>query len=218
MSEPDPILCICCPILRPASRPRRPNTLAVCDGCRDMLARHLAELPGLYAALEEHLEPGRGGTEIRLKGFESQPPMSAAILSLLGPGSETPIGELAWWASDWAGMRRELQPEPRMPTLCAWLADRLGWACDEHPAVDEFAADLRHISGAIKAVTGGDRGERVGRCPRTLTDGSRCDTQLYVDPYVDKIVCSRCHMEWNRRDGQWLHLRGQQLAAGVEAA
>ena len=229
------ISCVTCPILRPAGRPRRPNRMACCDGCRERLATMLAELPGLFAGLDEHLEPGRGGAEIRPKGFESQPPLSITALSLRAQGSMLPATEgrplaqdqlgdvpplerLWWWCEDWAQTLRHGTPPPNMEHVCGWLRRRLPWACDNHPAIDEFTTDLRAMSGAIRAITGGDRGEKVGRCPQTLTDGTRCNTQLFVDPYVDIIKCSRCSMEWRRRDGQWLHLRGQQIAAGVEAA
>lgn len=218
MTEPTTLLCITCAVFRPKGNPRRPNRPMVCDGDRQALSGFLVDLPPLYIALDQFLEPGTVGGERRSGAFESRLPMNVTVFSLLGPGLGTPLGLMGTWAADWAGIRRETQPDAGMFSLCAWLIDRLDWACDEHDAVDEFAADLKHMLGVIKAVTGKERGEKVGRCPQRLGDGTRCDTQLYVDPYVDTIVCSRCRMEWKRKAGQWMHLRGQQLAAGVESA
>ena len=227
------VLCITCPVLRPAGAPRQPNRPMVCDGDRTTLAGYLTDLPGLYAGLYEMLEPGRSGAEIRAKGFESQLPSAVDPLSMLAPGSMLPsiegrpwaqdqigdvppLEQLWWWAEDWAQAFTVAMPGPYFAPVCWWLATWLPRACDDHPAVDEFAADLRRVTATLKAMTGGYQGERVGRCPQRLPDNSRCGTQLYVDPYVDVIECSRCHMRWRRRDGQWMHLRGQQLAAGVE--
>jgi len=66
-------------------------------------------------------------------------------------------------------------------------------------------------------ASGRSRGEPVGRCSRQLGE-ERCNTPLYVDPYVDEIQCMRCRQNWKRRDGEWMHLRAQQLSTGVEAA
>lgn len=209
------ILCVTCPVLRPSASPRQPNTPQVCDGCRERLAADLTALPDAYALVDT--ETGRGGGELRATGFESRPPLNITALSLLGPGTDTPAYRLLAWADDWAGYLDHTPPEPDVTSTCRWLSTRLPWACDQHPAIDEFALDLRDLTGQLRAFTGRDRGERVGRCPRKLGDQT-CDTPLYVDPYVDQIECARCRMTWKRRAGEWMHLRAQQMSAGVEAA
>ena len=211
----DSILCVTCPVLRPKGQPREPRTPQVCDGCRDRLANDLSALPAAYAAVDA--EPARGTTEIRSRAFESRPPLNITALSLLGPGTETPLAILDFWVQDWAGMLEQRIPDPYVTTLALWLSARLPWACDTHPAVDDFATDVRSITAALRAFESKDRGEPVGRCPRQLGD-DRCNTPLYVDPYADHIQCTRCRQTWRRREGEWMHLRAQQLSAGVEAA
>jgi hypothetical protein len=230
----DAVLCICCPVLRLRATPRRPNTPQVCDGCRARLAAELAGIPDAYALVDA--EPGRAALEVLISGraFESRPPLNIAALSLLGPGSLRPaqdgcrwpqdqLGDppplvlLDFWAQDWAGIIGKELPGPTVTELCRWLGVWLTWACDNHPAVDGFAYDIRDLSRQLRAYGGRDHGEPVGRCPRN-NGGDRCNTALYVDPYVDEIECSRCHMKWKRKAGEWMHLRAQQLAAGVEAA
>jgi hypothetical protein len=187
----------------------------VCKICRDRLRADLAALPDAYALVDA--EPVRGLSEIRSRAFESRPPLNITALSLLGPGWDTPPAVLATWAQDWAGYLEHDQPDNTVTEVCRWLATRLDWACEHHPAIDEFATDLRRLTGELRAFAGKDRGERVGNCPRSYGD-DHCNTPLYVDPYVDEIECTRCHMKWKRRAGEWMHLRAQQLSAGVEAA
>ena len=208
-------LCATCAVLRPKGRPRQPRSPQVCDGCRERLSVDLSAIPDAYALVDAG--PVRGMSEIRSRAFESQPPLNIAALSLLGPGWDTPPARLDWWAQDWAGMLGHEPPGPTVSELCRWLGVRLPWACDQHPAIDEFAQDIRELAGQLRAYGGRDRGEAVGRCPRDR-GGERCNTALYVDPYVDQIECTRCRMKWKRKAGEWMHLRAQQLAAGVEAA
>lgn len=210
----DLILCVCCPVLRQRGKPHLPRTPQCCDWCRMRLAADLTALPETYALVDA--EPTRAMGEIRSRAFESRPPLNITALSLLGPGTDTPPARLDFWVQDWAGMLNQALPGPTVVELCAWLMTRLSWACDTHPAVDEFAHDIRELTGQLRVFAVKDRGERVGNCPRQFGD-DRCNTPLYVDPYVDEIECSRCHMKWKRRAGEWMHLRGQQLAAGVES-
>jgi hypothetical protein len=101
----------------------------------------------------------------------------------------------------------------------AFLAAHLGWACDEHPAIREFAAELRQLTKTLTAAVahGGDtRGEKIGRCPAVTRDDTRCAAPLRVDPYVDQIQCGRCGTRWDRRGGGWLRLRSEQVEADRE--
>jgi hypothetical protein len=210
----DYALCCVCPVLRPKGKPRRPDRGQVCDGCYERLSGDLSAIPEAYALVDS--DPVRGTSEIRIREFESRPPLNIGALSLLGPGVDTPLARLDFWAQDWAGMLGQKLPGATVLELCGWLGVRLGWACDNHPAIDEFAQDVREVTGQLRAYGGKQLGERVGKCPRTI-HGNPCDTQLYVDPYVHKIECQRCHMTWSQEVGGWVHLRAQQMAAGVEA-
>jgi hypothetical protein len=101
-------------------------------------------------------------------------------------------------------------------SLVGWLLVRLDWACDEHPAVDDFAAEVRDIAHQVHAAARtGSSGTKVGRCPAVLRDDSRCGATLRADPYLDRITCPRCSTEWNRNTGGWLRLRGEQERLAV---
>ena len=110
------------------------------------------------------------------------------------------------WCRDWADVRdmHETLPTPTVVQLTAWLGNRLEWACDDHPAVDEFAAEMRRLRGGLAAVVGvkSDR-VYVGPCPITDDKGT-CGAALTADPYLDIIRCPRCDTMWSRDKWLWL--------------
>jgi hypothetical protein len=78
------------------------------------------------------------------------------------------------WVHDWISYDRcpgNHLPAPTVVTLAGWLTIRLGWACDEHPAVDDFAAELREVRAALNRLNG--------------------DGPLYPEPIV-AVPCSGC--------------------------
>lgn len=214
------ILCVTCSVLRRLrsdQRPRMPETPQVCEGCRTRLAGELTALPSSLGAVYDHLVPGRGAGERRSSGYESKPPINLAAWSLILPGRETPLAVLEFWAQDWAGERSESVPEADTGVIVAWMANRLNWACDHHNAIDEYARDIRAITNWLRPYQPRTIGQPAGTCPRKPAD-RRCGANLYVDPYQDIITCDRCGATWDRKQGEWTHLRAQQLAAGVDAA
>jgi hypothetical protein len=60
------------------------------------------------------------------------------------------------WVRDWRELRDrgERLPEPTVAGLCVWLGNRLDWACDQHPAVDEFASEIRTLAATLVGVLG----------------------------------------------------------------
>lgn len=99
--------------------------------------------------------------------------------------------ELETWARDWATDRHEGWPDPQVPSLCRWLADRIDWACHDHPAVDEFAADVQRIHGGLMAANG-----HFGAPPKSMTASCpSCDglylTQEYPEGWIECANCRR---------------------------
>lgn len=69
------------------------------------------------------------------------------------------------WVSDWraAFWPEQHLPVPTVADLVAWLraghtpdgpGPRVDTACDQHPAIDEFAADIRRLRNALRAALG----------------------------------------------------------------
>lgn len=228
-------LCVVCPVLRPGD-PRIYERANVCDGCRSQVDALLGNVVDDYARLPDALEPGASngpkvsGTPSRSLGVRLDP------LSLLSPAGAAgaitdPYGDqhgslpalvvMDQWVPDWIDVRGqgERPPVPTMTELTRWLRNRLEWACDYHPAIDDFAQELSDLSRALASAARTDhgRGEKVGKCPAVMRDDTRCGTALRVDPFVDQIQCGRCGTRWNRRKGEWLKLRAAQLGTGDAA-
>lgn len=212
------LLCVCCPTFHPDGQPRLPNNPQVCDGCRRRLATRLSEIPTNLNGVYAHILPGRTGGERRTRGFESRAPFNLNAYSLIGAGWDTPLARLDFWVQDWARERRESTPDPTVRLLCGWLANRIDWACDHHPAVDEFTMDIIDITRSLRPFQPRTTGEPAGTCPVITRDNTPCNARLYVDAYVDVIACNRCGTSWHRRKGEWLHLRSAQSALEQESA
>lgn len=246
MSEPTSALCCTCPILFPATakrpeprKPRRAEVGSVCLGCRNRMESDLRSLiyetetvdhdqfpggtvllPPLYAAAYAHLLPGRSGTSQAMSPeFESRPPGSTEVLSMVGPGS-VHLTRKAWkvpsdqhgilpvpfllhqWVQDWRDTRamRETPPPLHVPAAVRWLLNRLDWACQQHPAVDEFAADLRELVNHLRTVAG--RWRLVVRLPEKCPS---CDLpELTREDGDDRVECGNCHRLWTLDDYEFL--------------
>jgi ribosomal protein L37AE/L43A len=194
----------------------------VCDVCRARLASQLWELSDLYSIASAALIPGsRAGQRVsgsRERGL----PLSAGVMDLLTPvirlggwpvdstrdivGDQTgrvPVAVvLDSWVRDWIDVRamREARPQPVVADMRQWLVNRLGWACDHHPAVDEFADEITCELFALRAVLNVSR-----RKIRLKEPCPSCGMVLSLvrDPGGGKIVeCQNCGEAWD--DPVWL--------------
>lgn len=113
-------------VLHLASLPAREDRLLPCRYCR---AYHPA---GSYSPLGPH------------ESYDDQ----AGHLSV--------ASVLDGWVRDWREHRDrgEGLPDPLVPTLCRWLGDRLEDACDDHPAIGDFAEELRELRRALYGQLG----------------------------------------------------------------
>jgi hypothetical protein len=99
------------------------------------------------------------------------------------------------WVRDWIETRamRETRPAPTVPQLRQWLANRLGWACDHHPAIDEFATEVTQELYALRAVlaVSHQKLRLPYACPA-------CEhASLVRDPGGGEVVeCQNCDEAW----------------------
>jgi hypothetical protein len=178
------VICVIC-------QRREPDAGLVCRPCLLTLHSHLSELARLAALLPAAAEPGRAASQ-RVGGSRDTPTGTRLVaLDLSAPlrpaqrhadGVADPHGDqvghvpiAAWldqWCRDWWDLRPhvELLPDPTVPAMVLWLRQRLGWACAEHPALDEFAAELRDTIRTCRQVLNLDtrpvylRGRYCPRC------------------------------------------------------
>ena len=178
-----------CPICE-----RRPTTVGwlTCQHCPTRLTSVLADITTAYTLLD--ITPTRSSGQ-RVTGTPSHTlPLRVDVLDLTMPphpgsvgvrmhgtwatqgGDPDQVGHLSTltildtWVRDWQHTRgqREHLPVPTVPNLTGWLTHRTDWACRYHPAIGEYATDMRHLRAVLHSAAGHvDRPELVpGRCPR----------------------------------------------------
>lgn len=161
------LLCVIC-------QRREPTRAQVCNPDRIRLAGTLASIVELWRQLPDALQPGQSAAQ-RVTGSRDAPiPARIDVIDLTAAvrnGSATPearehpedqIGHpavaaiLDQWCRDWRDEMAFAQtlPLPTVPELARWLTDRLDWACDRHPAVDEFATEMRQLRAVLFGTLG----------------------------------------------------------------
>lgn len=171
----------------------------VCAADRSRLPHILADIVDLWRQLPEALPRGQAAGQ-RVTGSREAPvPVSIDVVDLTAPARagtvHDPLGDqigytavasvLDQWARDFRDEMafRQSLPEPTVPELARWLSDRLSWACDRHPAVDEFASEMVGQRGILRAILG-------------LTDPE--------PDYCDGVVCKSCDRYALYRDGKYV--------------
>lgn len=125
------------------------------------------------------------------------PARAGSVAVHAGPYAADQVGHLSvatvldFWCRDWADLRGEGLPplrtaRERSPAglLARWLSDRLDWALQHHPALDEFAHDVSDLLGALfGAVNGG----RVVPKPMEA-DCPRCGWAALFQPFSEADI------------------------------
>ena len=194
--------CVCCPQLRVNAEPRIYERGQVCQGCRSRLRSLLAEILDCYAQLET--SPGSGGGQKVSGTPEHRLPLNVDVLDLSMPpplrhvhdelgdqvGHPGVAAVLDSWARDWQTHRWSHLPPPTVASLTGWLLERLEWACDEHPAIAEFADELRALTAVVRSAAG------MTRPPVERKVGVPCRGCEYMTLFrwsgSDYIECSSC--------------------------
>jgi hypothetical protein len=180
----------------------------VCPGCTQRIRRHLADILDLYMRLD--LRPGSSAGQPRVSGSREAPlPLRVDALDLTMPArggtvhdqrgdqiGHVPVASiLDQWVDDWREHRARGERRPEPPTvavLVGWLDVRLDDACQDHPAIDEFAAGMRQLRADLRREVGdvdpGPR-RRAWPCPG-------CG-QLALVADEDHVRCAVC--EWAGR-------------------
>jgi hypothetical protein len=165
--------CVVCPQLRTKRTPAYYERAQVCEPCRTLLRVTLLEIVDGYAVLPEHLHRGVGNAGERISGgdVEAPLPIHEDVYDLMLPvrlavTGRAPLPDqigylsvatiLDSWARDWATTRARSEGvwSPEVASLVEWLANRLDWACDSHPAVDEFAGEIRALNAVLRRYSG----------------------------------------------------------------
>lgn len=192
------------------------------QSCADRLRAALRDIPGHYALMGAVLAPGTAGSgSVHVTGTRTAPlPVRLEPLNLRSRGGMITV--MASWETEWRDLRGMAAAqrgigERDLAAIVLWLRAHLPWAIETHPAVDEFATEVRDILHQCRLAAGVlPKMMRIGNCPH-VTDGEtdECGAALYADPLADAIRCRRCGTRWPR--GRWM-LLGKTLRGETEPA
>lgn len=176
--------------------------------CANRLADDLRAIPGLYALMGAVLAPGSTGGNARVSGTRTAPlPVRLEPLSLRARGGIVTV--MATWEADWRDVRgyapaERGDSERDLAAVVLWLRAHLPWAIEAHPAVREFADEVRDVGRQCRAAAGMlPRMMQIGDCP-ALVDDEACGAALYAEPGAEEIRCRRCWTRWPR--AHWMLL------------
>jgi hypothetical protein len=178
--------------------------------CAERLAADLRAIPGHYALMGAVLAPGTAGGGAHVSGTRTAPlPVRLEPLSLRASGGLVTV--MATWEVDWRetrGLTAAVRGtgERDLAAIVLWLRAHLPWAIESHPAVDEFATEVRDLLRQCKSAAGLlPKMMRIGDCPAVAEgEDEPCGTALYADPLGQKVQCRKCGGVWWR--GQWMLL------------
>ncbi|MCD9194237.1 DUF7341 domain-containing protein [Streptomyces albireticuli] len=180
------------------------------DGCRAKVDEHLAELPGLYRELSEALEPGRCGGGGRPGSRTAPLPVNLAALDLRARGGIE--GVLTSWERDareilgWAPVPFRGSIEQQVDGAARFLRVNLAWICEEHPAVREFADEIRQIAGHARALVTGETPER------RVTVACPCGGTLRVTLSTPGARCGGCGQQYGHTEALRLPVAERRAA------
>lgn len=215
--------CVLCAVYR-----RKPVVTdgTPCDSCYSRLKTQLAAIPVQYAMLDA--TPGSNTGEKVRGSAEPNLKVRIAVLDLLLPANQGTVTDshgdqtgsvsvataLDCWVTDWAELRGQGEhgPGSTVAAMCAWLADRVDWAFDHHPAVEDFASTIANVLTTLRGVTGDVIAKPIHKdgvpCPR-CDFKSLYETSDYVECLEDKGGCGRLlnppeYHQWVRLEDHYL--------------
>lgn len=109
--------------------------------------------------------------------------------------------EVLWsWVRDWLTYRTagETGPTPDLPNIITWLRHRLDWAAQHHPAVDDFAAEVHHMTTTLRRTLNVARYVQRFKepCPRCDTVALYRELDPTKDPTKAWVKCGACGNLW----------------------
>lgn len=114
------------------------------------------------------------------------------------------------WCRDWieaAWCPGEHLPLPTIGDLAGWLAVRLEVACDHHPAIGDFAEELRQVHLALRSANGLTE-PRPELCDGVPCRRPECDQKaLHRVPGSPWVECGSCGLLYTEDEYQeWVRL------------
>jgi hypothetical protein len=131
-------------------------------------------------------------------------------------GHQPVATRLDLWVRDWITYQQcpgDHLPAPTVPALVRWLTVRCGWACDEHPAVDDFADEMRELLAELRRA---NEDGPVYAEPIKAVPCSGCDAVALFRPVKSsyRAECGMCGKLYTDDEyGRWTGLLAAQAQA-----
>ena len=135
----------------------------ICTRCADRIRRDLDALVDAWAATENPAFPGGSSGDGRAK---SSPLPGGTDWMDFRQGADL-FGILGTWVRDWCDVYALKGPKySDLTSITGWLRAHLPHAANSHPAIDDFADEVRKLAQRARRLAGEvpDRGQRVP-CP-----------------------------------------------------
>ena len=187
----------------------------ICHHCQTRMRYRLTDIVEFYAIAEDELSPGAstGGAA------GSERSIGVRVIALDFLAGHDVVAILDSWERDWRETYGLADPKAGtdvQATLVQIVNFLLAWlerACTDHPAIEEFAHELRHCWNTARSAARMTPASRVVvDCPTILEDGSNCTGRISLDDQ-DQTYCRQCHA--TRNLNQLLHITGTDSAAPV---
>ncbi len=174
-----------------------------CTSCEITMSRQLTDIVEFYCLAEGELSPGSG---TGARGTERGLGVRMSALDFLAGYDAVAI--LASWEGEWRehyGLSIApmiARPSPSLNRSVAFLRAWLPRACDNHPAIDDFAHELRDCwsEGRSAARCSPPRNQSI-TCPADHPDDQArmCGYRIPIDAdHTHGIVtCKRCRTDWD---------------------
>lgn len=190
---------------------RRPTNRNACTNCETRIRNHLIDITEYIAIASHELRPGQTGGDGR--GNELSIGIRVNALDFIAGNDVMPI--LESWEKDWRDYYHLGPYGPASATrnhgktsqgtligIVAFLQQWLTRACDDHPAVDDFATEVRQCHNiAQTAARMKPPTNTTITCPAddpTTTTGL-CGARItiHANEIKNKATCKRCRTTWD---------------------
>ncbi len=202
------------------------SDVMACDRCQANMRRQLADIPRYAVMASQRLEPRQGGTRGTERGF------GLSMVALEASCGYDAMAVLECWVRDWRETYNLIQYGPAtehtpnnqlLAHICEFLTAWLPKSCEEHLAIDLFAAELRQQWAAMREGAGETPANSwVIPCPadvqRRVDDEMTiglCGTPIKIaDPDFDaEVNCRGCRTHW--KVSRLLYVGASANAGGI---
>lgn len=178
-------------------RSREADLGRVCGPCAQKIRDDLDTLVDSWAATEDPAFPGGTSGDGRAK---SSPLPGGTDWMDWRQGADL-FGVLTTWVRDWMDIYALAGPRRGdLTSITGWLRAHLDHAANSHPAIDDFADEIRKLAQRGRRLAGEvpDHGQRVP-CP---TDDCGRTLRVRTADIDERVRCHKCGIE--RTAGQLL--------------